>query len=278
MTRRRLWTAALLFLLIPTLISAQTPTPVTIDFYGTIDTNLGGTLVINGRVVDVRNAQMDGLLLAPGIDVHIQAEAAPNGTLIAHQLDLVPVGLLPGLVELNGTVTAFTLSSLHLGNQIIDTSTARIIGTIAVGQPAQVFASATNSNLWSARIVLGGDAVAPIPPVVTPEVVAPADAPVVVQPIATPEIVPPADAPVVVQPVTTPEVIPPVSTPEVSDDFRVEGRLEAVNGSNIVVDGQTYDISSARIDDPLAVGAFVRMEVYLANGVFIVERIRAEDN
>jgi hypothetical protein len=79
-------------------------------------------------------------------------------------------------------------------------------------------------------------------------------------------------------PVATPEVLPPVSTPEVSDDFRVEGRLEAVGSSAIMVDGQRYDIRAARIDDPLSVGAFVRMEVRVVDGQFVVERIRVEDD
>ncbi len=278
MAHKHLWTALALLLLLPTLISAQTPASTTIDFYGTIDSNLGGSLVINGRVVDIRSAQMNGLLLAPGLTVHIRGESAPDGTIIAQQLELVPVGLLPGLVELNGSVTGLTGSELRLGNQVIDLRAAQVIGTLAVGQPVRVFASATNSNLWSARIVLGSDVIpAALAPVRTPEVVPPADAPQAAAPVATPEVIPPADAAGVVAPVTTPELLPPVSTPEVSEEFRVEGRLEAVGSSAVIVDGQTYDISSARIDDPLTVGAFVRMEVFTSGGRFIVHRIRVED-
>lgn len=281
MPRKYFWTATFLLFFVPSLLSAQTPPPVTIDFYGTIDANPPGTLIVNGRVVDIRTAQMNGLLLAPGLTVHIQADYAPDGTLVARQLEVVPVGLIPGLVELSGVVDELSDTTLRIGSQLIDLSVAQQIGTIAVGQPVQVFASATNSSQWNARLVLGTDAAAApviVSPVSTPEVAPPNDAPVVVQPVTTPEVGAPDDAPVIVAPVSTPEVVPPATTPEVSDDFRIEGTLEAVGSNAVIVDGQIYDISSARIDDPLRVGAFVRMEVRIVNGVPVVERIRIEDD
>lgn len=143
-------------------------------------------------------------------------------------------------------------------------------------------------------------------PVVTPDVRAPEVTPELTpeNPAATPELTPvpevTADAPVetleaavtlevanpvvtpeVAAPVVTPEVRTPVETPEVEDegeDFRVEGRLEAVGSAAVIVDGQRYDIRSARVDDPLRVGLYVRMEVRRVNGQLIVDRIRAEDD
>jgi len=140
------------------------------------------------------------------------------------------------------------------------------------------------------------DATAESTPVSTPEIIQPEirAAATVEAPVSTPEITKPTQtrrAPVATRevaapattpeaPVSTPEVEPPVETPEVSvsDDFRVEGRLEAVGSSAVIVDGQRYDIRGARIDDPLRVGAFVRMEVRSVNGVLVVERIRVEDD
>lgn len=115
-------------------------------------------------------------------------------------------------------------------------------------------------------------------PVATPDVTAPEIrfAATAAPPVATPEITAPARTPEL--PVTTPDVQPPVETPEVSDDFRVEGRLEAVGSSAVVVDGVRYDIRGARIDDPLRVGVRVRMEVRSVNGALVVERIRVEDD
>jgi uncharacterized membrane protein YozB (DUF420 family) len=108
-------------------------------------------------------------------------------------------------------------------------------------------------------------------------------------PVETPEVdddvTPPAETPEVSEPAGTPEVREPVETPEVEDedegddgDFRVEGRLEAVGSIAVIVDGQRYDISNARVDDPLRVGMNVRMEVSEVNGQFVVDRIRAEDD
>jgi hypothetical protein len=199
MTRRILLTAALILLLIPLLITAQIETQTTtVDFYGTIESNIGSTLIINGRVVDISGTQMNGMILAPGITVHIVAEIAPNGSLIARQLELVPVGFIPGLVELSGVISEISGANIRIGDQLIDTTNARIIDLLQVGQQVQVFAHATNTTVWEARFVsLMGNV---LPPVVTPEVNAE------------------AVVPVILPPVTTPEVLPPVTTPEVFDD------------------------------------------------------------
>lgn len=115
----------------------------------------------------------------------------------------------------------------------------------------------------------------------TPEAAATATPRPTRRPVATPEIIAPVTTPEVAAPVDTPEVTAPVTTPEVEDegeDFRVEGRLEAVGSAAVIVDGQRYDISNARVDDPLRVGLYVRMEVRRVNGQLIVDRIRAEDD
>ncbi len=141
-------------------------------------------------------------------------------------------------------------------------------------------------------------------PIVTPEVEVTAEIPVETmqaeaslnEPVATSEAdvtaVTPAETPDVDEPVLTPEVTAPVETPEVSaraatpeiededdegDDFRVEGRLEAVGSIAVIVDGQRYNISNARVDDVLRVGMYVRMEVREVNGELVVDRIRAEE-
>ena len=122
-------------------------------------------------------------------------------------------------------------------------------------------------------------------PVVTPEIGEPDSraAATVEAPVVTPEVIVPtrtrrAPAATPKPPVSTPEVVPPVETPEVSNEFRVEGRLEAVGSNAVIVNGERYDIREARIDDTLRVGAWVRMEVRMVNGVLVVERIRIEDD
>lgn|GEM_PF-705248 len=133
-------------------------------------------------------------------------------------------------------------------------------------------------------------------PAETPEAEDNADAPVetpeteddTTPPAETPEgeddATSPAETPEMSEPASTPEVGEPVETPEIEDEdeggegeFRVEGRLEAVGSSAVIVDGQRYDISNARVDDVLRVGMNVRMEVHEVNGQFVVERIREDD-
>jgi hypothetical protein len=140
-----------------------------------------------------------------------------------------------------------------------------------------------------------------VPPVATDELDATAEATAeqtVAAPVETPELNEvfetsepdepmvtldvPAEAPVETPeasvPVETPEVAAPVETPEVSDDFRVEGTIEALGSTAVIVDGQRYELSGARIDDVLQVGAFVRMEVHREGERLVVERIRLRDD
>lgn len=117
-----------------------------------------------------------------------------DGSIAARQVDLFTVGVIPGIVEINGTVTQFVQPILTISGQTIDMTGAEISGSIVIGQTVRIFAVATTQGDWQARFV---DAVDNVP-----------------VPITTPEV----DSNGVLPPVTTPEILSPVSTPEVSDD------------------------------------------------------------
>lgn len=191
MTRRLLFTAALLLLLTPLLIFAQSqPTsvpPAILSFTGTITEMSHPTFTVNGRTVDISNATVNSPILVPGLSVHIRAYEAPDFTLIAEQVDYVPGGFIPGLVEISGTISEITETTIRVGNEIIDTTNARILDLLQVGQQVEVFAYAAfanNSLVWQARIVSLAENLPS--PVETPEVVVPV-APVVA-PVFTPEV------------------------------------------------------------------------------------------
>ncbi|MCC6801349.1 MAG: hypothetical protein IT319_00590 [Anaerolineae bacterium] len=117
-------------------------------------------------------------------------------------------------------------------------------------------------------------------PVATAETDAAGETPEAAAPVTTPDVTAeaPVETPEVSAPAETPEVAAPVETPEVSDDFRVEGTIEALGSTAVIVDGQRYELSGARIDDVLRVGAAVRMEVHREGERLIVERIRLRDD
>lgn len=191
MVRNAIINVAILLLLMQGGVFAQSD--VNIEFYGTIQSANNTAIVINGQIVDIRGALVN-TPLTTGVGVRVQATVLSGGNLTARQVDPFPAGVIPGIVEINGTVTNFVQPILTISGQTIDTTGAEIIGTITLGQIVRVFAVAPAPGEWQARLV---DAVDNMP-----------------TPITTPEV----DTGSIVPPVTTPEVLPPVSTPEVGDD------------------------------------------------------------
>jgi hypothetical protein len=177
MIRKIITNVVILLLFMQSIVFAQTD--LNIEFYGTIQSANSTVIVINGQIVDVRGAQIS-VSLAAGLGVRVQATMLADGSIVARQVELVSAGVLPGIVEINGTVTQFTPPLLTISGQTIDTTGAEINGSIVIGQIVRVFAVATAPGVWQARFV---DAVDNVP-----------------------------------LPITTPEILPPVSTPEVRDD------------------------------------------------------------
>jgi uncharacterized membrane protein YgcG len=63
-----------------------------------------------------------------------------------------------------------------------------------------------------------------------------------------------------------------------SREFSRSGVVDAVNGSTLVVNGQSINISTAKIEGTPKVGAKVKVEGYFdANGIFIVTKIEFEN-
>ena len=92
MLRRFVLTAAFLLLSIPGLLSAQSD--IAIKFYGTIQSANNAAAVINGQIVDIRSAEVNVPLIA-GVVVQVQAVIQADGSLVAQQIDPVPLGLIP---------------------------------------------------------------------------------------------------------------------------------------------------------------------------------------
>lgn len=286
MMRRLLFTAASILLLIPTLLLAQPD--VTVTFYGAIQSANATALVVNGQIVDIRDAQMSTPLVV-GMIVRVEATFSNDGGLVAQAVDAVAPGAIPGIVAISGDVTKVTEDTITIGGQTIDISAVPIPRNPIVGLPVTVYAVAHGANTWFAYALLGGanapaaaSETQPVPAatpelVATPEVGEPAATPDVV---STPEVSEPAATPEVSEPVSTPEVAAPAATPELSagETFRVEGTLEAIGSRAIIVDGQRYDIGSARRDGTLVVGARVRLELRVVGNQAVLEEIKVTDD
>lgn len=257
MTRR--FVLVICLLLIPAFSFAQDSPDATFEFYGTVQSANATALVINGQIVDISEAQINAPLVA-GLVVRIQGAFTSDGSIAAVQIDPVSPGLIPGIVEITGIVSELNETSIRVGAQSIEISSAHISGTPQVGQFVRAYALQAAPGVWTARSVIAR---------LVPEVV------------VTPEVLPTTASNEIAAPGTTPEVIPPAQTPEVGvgEDLRIEGTLQAVDANSITVDGSRYFIGSARIDGVLTVGARVRLEIrVISGGEWIVEEVRMRDD
>lgn len=75
------------------------------------------------------------------------------------------------------------------------------------------------------------------------------------------------------------EVMTDDDTPRATtgDEFEITGTLERIDGSTVVVAGQSIDISSAEINDPLLIGTRVKVHVIAAAGVLTAREIELAD-
>jgi hypothetical protein len=181
---RKIFLTVFLLFVMQGLVFAQTD--FTVEFYGTIQSVNSTAIVINGQIVDVSDTAVNAPLAA-GTAVRVQAVMLPDGTFAARQIDVLPSGVIPGIVEINGTVTDFALPIVTINGQSIDITGTEISGSIVIGQVVRIFAVAIAPGIWQARFVDAGGNL----------------------PGANSEVLVPA---------TTPEVLPPATTPEVSGD------------------------------------------------------------
>lgn len=188
--------------------SASSPSTVNteIRFSGAVQAGSANGVIINGVLVDTR--AISGFSVPQtGAIVSVTGTLLTDGTVQASSLAEIRTGVIPGIVQLRGTLLTTPSPGVPLALQIgesftlVDAATAEIAGNLMLGTVILVYAEQVDDPLvdWRALAVL--PALADVPqPVTTPDVVAP---------VATLEV--PA-------PVFTQEVFAPVSTPEVVDD------------------------------------------------------------
>ncbi len=291
MKRRLILAAALFFLLFPTLLFAQNE-PATVEFYGAVQSANATALVINGQLIDISSAQINTSLVV-GMVVHVWATTAPDGNLVAQQIDPVIPGIIPGLVEISGVIDQIDGSTLLVSGLRVSIAGAQVDFPLRVGTLVYLYAEQTTPNEWTARLVTGLKLGGPILLAETPEVgasptpdIAPPAATLEVSPVQTAEVFAPIATQDVFAPVATEEILAPVATQEVfapaatqeviedGEDFEIRGTLQAFTDADFVVDGRRYFIGGARIDGRLVVGAQVRLEIRVVNGQWVLEEIK----
>lgn len=131
-------------------VAAQTVD--TIELVGVVENMTANSITVNQQVVDVSTAQIN-TPIEIGAVVKVQGILAADGSIVAREVNAAENGILPGEVEITGTLESFSGTTMVVGGQTIDVSTAQIGTGVALGQMVKVHATATGANSWQAREV-----------------------------------------------------------------------------------------------------------------------------
>jgi|GEM_PF-1707344 len=162
----------------------------TLDFDGAVESISADTLQVNGLLLALEAPPT--IPLIPGNVVQIRASLLPNGVIEVQSIVPIAAQTLPGIIMLNGVITAINPNDrvLILSGIQIDYANAVVNDDLQVRSPVRAFVVMTAPNTWSALAVIHLDN--------------PFD-------LAQPALV---------IPTLTPETgaQPPISTPEADDD------------------------------------------------------------
>ena len=162
---------------------------------------------MNGLLLSISNSVSPSGIL-PNQTVRVRASMLPNGVMQATSIEAVPAQIVPGIVMLNGVITAINPNQQIVAISGVQMSFANAASTanLSVRQPVRAFIIMTAPNTWEALAII------------------PLDNPfTLTQPLAPIATTDPS-IPTIIAPVGTPEVQPPVSTPDSGDDDDDSGR------------------------------------------------------
>ncbi|RMF77474.1 MAG: hypothetical protein D6737_17540, partial [Chloroflexi bacterium] len=118
-----------------------------IEIVGTIEALGASTITVNGQVIDIAAAEINGPIEVGGA-VKIEGTLTADGQIIAREVGTPDDDVLPGESELEGVVESFDGTTLVVNGQTIDVSGAEFDGDIMVGDVVKVHATATGPGQW----------------------------------------------------------------------------------------------------------------------------------
>ncbi len=124
----------------------------TIELVGIIEAASGSTITVNQLSVDVSAAEVK-TSLAVGTQVKVEGLLQTDGTVLAAQVSLPDRGILPGEIELVGTVDEIGTGFIVVNGLTFDTTALDMPSDLAVGDLVQVHARLTSGGTWAAREV-----------------------------------------------------------------------------------------------------------------------------
>ncbi len=230
---------------------AQSPTATTqVELVGVIEAMTLDTITVNQQVIDVSSAEIK-VALEIGIAVKVEGTIDATGQIIAQQVtspDDTQGGMLPGEVEIVGLLTAYEGTTMTIGGQTFDVSTAEIKAGVAVGEIVKVHAVPSDTGVWMAREV---------------EVAA----------LGTPDNTNANDNNSNANDNNSNANDNQNTTDFEGGEIELTGTLTEVNSDSIVVAGQTINTATAEIKDTLVVGALVKVHLSVVNGELVAREV-----
>lgn len=144
--------AAFMLALIASPFALQAQSTRNAQIYGVIEAVNTNSIIINRQQVDIRQATINAPLTV-GTFVHITGVLNSNNVLVAQNITTPPVGVTVDEAQLVGTINSINGTQWTVGGTSVQTASAQITGTPALGQPVRVYATMTAPNTWQARVV-----------------------------------------------------------------------------------------------------------------------------
>ena len=216
-------------------VLAQGSPATTVELVGVITAYDPPTLfTVNGLSVDASGAQITAPLAA-GLAVRVEGTPQIDGSILATEVKSADTGLMPGELEIRGTLDSLAATQAVVGGVTFDISIAEIQPGLLAGDLVKVHASLSQTTTtWIARELA----------LFIPDQTVPSS---------------PVDN----------------NFSSGDDHFEIVGTLEAVNVGSIVVSGQTIDTTNAEVQGALVVGMVGKVELVQSDTSLVAREVKA---
>ncbi len=219
-----------------------------VELVGPIEAISGSTLTVNGLTIDVSGAEIN-VALAVGTEVHVEGELLDDGTVAAYEVGPVEDGVLPGEVEMHGTLASLDAATAVVSGLTFDVSGAEVEDGLAVGDLVVVHASLSDTGTWIAREISSEDETS------VGDDSSGDDA----RDDSSDDSVDDSSSD---------------DSQDESEDFEIVGTLDQIGDGFIVVSGQQIDTTGAEVSDTLVLGMLVKVHVSLVDGALVASEVK----
>ncbi|NWG75931.1 MAG: hypothetical protein HXY24_15240, partial [Rubrivivax sp.] len=235
--------AAALALVAPHVL-AQDSTTQEIELVGAIQAvESPATLTINGLTVDASAAEVTTPLQV-GVAVQVEGTLLDDGSVRAREVKAAEQGILPGELEIVGTLDSLNTATAVVSGLSFDVSGAEIDAGLTVGDMVKVHASLSDTGTWVAREITRATATGNAGQDMSSDDGSGHD--------ATDD-----------------------SSGMSGESFEITGTLDAMGDASMVVSGQTIDIQNAEIQGTLVEGSLVKVELSLVDGNLVAREVKS---